>query len=364
MVPPYSDGSKCLVRELCSHLKGVVPHVLGTEVVARDLGPRAISHAVYGNAGRFSPALQQNIRAALWMLLRSKAELWHFVFAPNLRSSQVGRALRRLRSVPTVQTIASPPRDFSQANKLLFGDVVVAQSEWTRAQFAAVYNENKLEPPPIFVIPPPAPPLSPPSAEAVARVKERLHVGNEQEIFLYPGDLEVSQGAQRIVEWSKQIAQRVPAARVVVAYREKTSQAENRARELRSQVDPKIVHFEKNVDDIHALISAATAVVFPVDDLYGKVDQPIVLLEAFRLGTPVLALNQGPLASLRGAQLLSASASDWLNCIETVAQRGELFQTLRAAGRAAVLENYDPDRIAHRYEELYFSLLSGQNSAF
>ena len=38
----------------------------------------------------------------------------------------MGAWLKRIRGVPVVQTIASPPRDFDKPQTLLFGDVVVA----------------------------------------------------------------------------------------------------------------------------------------------------------------------------------------------------------------------------------------------
>ncbi len=41
----------------------------------------------------------------------------------------------------------------------------------------------------------------------------------------------------------------------------------------------------------------------PVDDLHGKVDLPIVLLEALTLGTPALVLDEGPLSGTHGGRV-------------------------------------------------------------
>jgi glycosyltransferase involved in cell wall biosynthesis len=157
---------------------------------------------------------------------------------------------------------------------------------------------------------------------------------------------------------SRGLAEKVPGAKIVVAYRDKTPKAHDRAKELAAKSDPNIVRFACNVPDIHALVKAATAVLFPVDDLYGKVDLPIVLLEAFRLDTPVVALDEGPLASLDGALLLGNDERDWLSAAERLAGDGSFREKLSEQGRRAIERHYQPREVARAYEDIYFELLA------
>ncbi|HEY8945484.1 MAG TPA: hypothetical protein VIM73_14545, partial [Polyangiaceae bacterium] len=145
IAPPFHDGTKCLVRDIASSVTRVQPVVLSTPD-APPLGS-AQQVPIYGTSGAFTPALAQNLRAAAWVLLRSRADVWHFVFAPNSRTSRVGRFLRAARDVPVVQTIASPPRSFDDADALLFGDVVVAQSRWSMNQVVRAHERKNLSPP-------------------------------------------------------------------------------------------------------------------------------------------------------------------------------------------------------------------------
>lgn len=356
MVPPFRDGSKCLVRDLCLYLERVEPHVMGTGEPAVELGERTVSHSVYGSSGGFSPGLRQNLSAAFFLLTHTRADLWHFVFAPNPRSSQVGGVLKKLRNVPTIQTIASPPRNFENPGQLLFGDICIAQSEWTRTEFAASLNaagvERRLE-----VVFPPAPDVLRPSEERCQKERARLGVKENEPLFVYPGDLEVSHGAALVVGWAREIAERVPGARVVVAYRDKTSRVEEAAQALRENADPKLVLFERNVPDIHALIATCTAVLFPVDDLYGKVDLPIVLLEAMRFGTPVLALDEGPLQSLWGALRLPLDSRAWFDAIARLVPGDAFRNGIVEDGKRALNEHFAPDLVAKKYEALYLDLL-------
>ncbi|HEY6078991.1 MAG TPA: hypothetical protein VIW29_09325, partial [Polyangiaceae bacterium] len=106
---PFHDGTKCLVRDVASALTRFEAVVL-TTAEGMPLLPQGVKGRVaYAGAGAFTPALAENARAAL-SVLRSREELWHFVFAPNARTGLVARSLRRLRRVPVVQTLASAPR--------------------------------------------------------------------------------------------------------------------------------------------------------------------------------------------------------------------------------------------------------------
>src|SRR5690348_2063358 len=116
VVPPFHDGTKCLVRDVASELRRHEPVLMGTRsappLVLHD-GRKVLPKAVYGAAGAYTPALRENARAAAFLFLAARAELFHFVFAPNPRTSAVGRAARAVRRVPVVQTVASPPLAFA-----------------------------------------------------------------------------------------------------------------------------------------------------------------------------------------------------------------------------------------------------------
>lgn len=325
---------------------------MGTGEPAAELGAATVSHPVYGTSGKFSPGLRQNLSAALFLLTRRRADIWHFVFAPNPRSSQVGALLKKLRKVPTIQTIASPPRSFADPGQLLFGDICVAQSAWTQKQFTASLRAAEIARR-VEVIFPPAPDIERPSDERCKKERARLGLHADQPLFVYPGDLEVSDGAALVVGWAREIAERVPEARVVVAYRDKTSRAEGVVAQLRERADSNLVTFERNVPDIHALVATSTAVLFPVDDLYGKVDLPIVLLEAMRFGTPVVALDEGPLASLSGALRLPNDARNWLEAVARLASDREFRSGIVAQADRALVEHYAPELVARKYEALY-----------
>lgn len=354
---PFNDGSRCIVRDLCRNLATVEPHVLGTRVPLPEgvLGEARV-HGIHRDAGGHGSSIGAQLRVVSFLLLRCRADLWHFVFAPNPRSSRASGRLAALRRVPTVQTIASPPRSFERPERLLFGSRVVAQSSWTRERLLAAYSEAGLPPRDIEVIPAAAPALARPDEDRTLKARSALGVEAGAPLFVYPGDLEISGGARFTLELAKQIGSRVPGATVVLTYRDKTPRAREIAERLEAESSGLPVRFLRNAPDIHALLAAATAVVFPVDDLYGKVDLPIVLLESLALGTPVLALAEGPLLDLVGAELLPAELRAWLDAMVQLGTP-EVASALSMRGREAAQGHFSAARVARLYEAVYASLL-------
>jgi glycosyltransferase involved in cell wall biosynthesis len=354
VAPPFHDGTKCLVRDVARHLGRVRPIVMTSRGApglepARGHGPIELAR-VYGDSGRFTPGLGQNLRAAAWLLARSRADVWHFVFAPNPRTSAAGRLLRRIKRVPVVQTIASPPRSFSEIDRLLFGDVIVAQSRWTAERAAG--SGRRIE-----VIPPPVAELRPRSAEEQQQLRRQLEIPEAAEIFVYPGDLETSGGAEAVARAVPGITNELAEAVVVFAYRAKSERAAPIARELKRRLDVRRVRFTESLPDVLVLVAAATAVLFPVDDLWGKVDLPIVLLEAMALGVPVVALDQGPLADLEGAVRIAPDDRGALvREAVALARNAEHRRAVIAAQRAAIEARHRAEVVARQYERLYLEL--------
>ena len=105
-----------------------------------------------------------------------------------------------------------------------------------------------------------------------------------------------------------------------------------------------------------ALLQAVDVVAFPVDDLYGKVDLPLVLLEALAVGTPVIVAAGGPLEELVGARVIPPRDPQAL----AEAVLGALAaddEAAREARRSAYRSNYTPEAVAAKHDALYLELL-------
>ena len=103
-----------------------------------------------------------------------------------------------------------------------------------------------------------------------------------------------------------------------------------------------------------ALIQASDVIAFPVDDLYGKVDLPLVLLEALALGVPAVLAKGGPLEEIRSARFVppkdsEAVASEVVQLLVDNAARAACAK----AGRDLYQSSFKPEIVAEKYDALY-----------
>jgi len=359
VAPPWHDGSKNLVRDVAEHLAVAEPTVMTVEG-GPALGGRVTCEPVYRDAGRFAPGLAANARVVRRLIAGEPLDVWHFVFAPNPASSAVARAAIRARRLTgwrgkVVQTVASAPKSFSAVRPLLFGDVVVALSEHTRGHLLGAGATR-----PIRVIPPCARAPENVHDARIAAARAAAGVGDAPYV-LYPGDYEVSTGAATFADAVAPLTRDRPGLRCVFACRKKTPRADEAEARIQARLGELGVaeraRHAGEVTDMHALVAGALAVAFPVDDLYGKVDLPLVLLEAAALGVPVVAASGGPLEGLEGAISCeprdpAALAEALGRLVDDAGHRAEVGARLKNVYHA----RFSPPVVAAAYDALYAEL--------
>jgi glycosyltransferase involved in cell wall biosynthesis len=95
-----------------------------------------------------------------------------------------------------------------------------------------------------------------------------------------------------------------------------------------------------------------------VDDLRGKVDLPIVLLESMALGVPVVAFAFGPLSELGGILLVSLyDRAELVEACIRVAQNASLRGAIVAAEQRAIELKHRACIVARQYERVYATAL-------
>jgi glycosyltransferase involved in cell wall biosynthesis len=355
IVPPWNDGSKCLVRDVASHLTVAEPTVM-VAPAGPSLGPRVRREPVYGASARFAPT--DNALVLNRLLFGDPLDIWHFVFAPNAASSSAAQLAIRARRASgwtgkVVQTIASRPKSFESrgVQALFFGDRIVALSEWTRVRLLRARVRDSI----VRVIPPCA--ADPMVKEPAGLVRERYDLG-EGPVILYPGDLHISSGASMVAAAASEVLRTIPGARFVFACRPKGHDLEQREAGLRAALhglDP-FVRILGEVDDMPSLIAAADVVAFPADDLYGKVDLPIVLLEAMALGRPLALVSGGPLEELPGVHVAPGDSPALARALVELCQDRALRARLGAESRNSWEHRFTPEIVAAQHDALYSEL--------
>jgi glycosyltransferase involved in cell wall biosynthesis len=360
VVPPWNDSSKNLVRDVAGHLRRHTPVLMGR--------PRQVSpvdggrvEAVYGaaSAGGFAPSVRDNLDVLRHLLWGHSADLWHFFFAPNPKSSVAGRFACAVRRVPSVQTVCSMPVQGTAVKRLLFADVTVVLS---RAAYSRVRREG-VGGHAVRLIPPCVPPLAKPTSLERTTLRKKHALPEGAPIWIYPGDLEFGGGAEIALRgfaaWNRSEAV------LLMTCRQKTPQAGAAISELLAKakqwgIEPQI-RWLGETPHIHELLALSDFVIMVNRTAYAKMDYPLVALESMCLARPVLVGKGTPAAELAedgGAVAVETNGAAVAEAVEALStdmtSRAQIVHTARTLATS----KFSPHEIAAAYERLYEEILA------
>lgn len=351
--PPWNDGSKTLVRDLAGAMERHVPIVLATRGstyeppgarVERRLGPGARGHAL--------PPLE-----GLRVLARvgaGAADVAHFFFQPNPRTSSVARLLARARRRPTVHTVSSAPRPDLDPRRVLFADRTVVLSRRTEALLRDAGVRG------VARIAPAVAPIAVPTEEARARARLRFGLPGGAPVIVFPGDLERGEGAAVLIDALSEL----PDAVLALAYRAKSERTHDAERRLRDRARELGVaertRWVGETSEILSLLGAADVVALPSRDLGAKVDLPLVLIEAMWQARPVLVASRSAaeeLAEGAAACALEPSRDAVVAQLRAWLDDAEERAAVGARAREAAELRHHPRAMARAYEAVYDEVL-------
>ncbi len=355
VAPPWNDSSKNLVRDIAGHLQRHSPVLMGRPGQASPID-RGRIEAVYSaaSAGDFAPSVRENLGVLRHLLLGRSADLWHFFFAPNPKSSTAGRLARAIRGVPSVHTVCSVPAETIAVRKLLFADATVALSRSAYERFRQEgVSESALR-----VIPPSVPPLAEPTSVERAQLRKKHELPEAAPIWIYPGDLEFGGGAEIALQGFA--ASNRPEALLLMACRRKTPQADEALSRLRSQarrwgIESRL-RWVGETQHIHELLALSDFVVMVNRTAYAKMDYPLVALESMCLARPVLVAKGTPSAELAeggGAVAVETSGEALAEAIESLSTDEASYAEVGQKARAMATSKFSPQGVAAAYELLY-----------
>lgn len=327
VVPPWNDSSKNLVRDIATSLERHSPVLTGR---SRHLG-----------------VFRQ-------LLFATSPDVWHFFFAPNVKTSRAARFARAVRRVPSIHTVCSLPAEEDAIGNLLFADVTVALSRaaFERLRLAGV-DESALR-----LIPPCVPPLSEPGPDRRGELRKKHAIPENTQVWIYPGDLEFGGGAEIAVKgfaaWNR------PDALLLIACRPKTARAAVERLRLmdlaRRWGIASQVRWLGDTLQIHELLTLSDFVVLVNRSAYAKMDYPLVALESMCLARPVLVGRGTPseeLAELGAAVAVEPDAEALADAVRRLSADEASLIELGHRAHSVATSTFSPKQVAAAYERLY-----------
>ncbi|MGB5018475.1 MAG: glycosyltransferase family 4 protein, partial [Candidatus Moraniibacteriota bacterium] len=120
------------------------------------------------------------------------------------------------------------------------------------------------------------------------------------------------------------------------------------------------IRFTDTYTDMPTLYSIADVVVFPVNDMRGKFDVPLVIIEAYACGKAVILSDLPIFGEFSGNDFcVTIPRGDTVALSEKLSylkENKEVRDTLGRNARTFVEQNFDLEKTVEEYESLYESL--------
>lgn len=352
IAPPFSDGTRNLVRDLARALP-TRAEVLTPRGQPLD-GVR--SREIYGpQPPPHSLSRRDAARLMALLALGALPPLLHWFFTPAASTASLPSRIARLRGRRTVWTLPSAPTAPLRARDVAHVDQLMVFSQATRERLVGWGIDGAR----VRVVRPWLTPLALPSASRIDATRARLEL--RERMTLFCGDLGPGRGDTLTLEAFAEARREGDV--LVLAARPKGAHAASARRALLARIEAlgirhavRVVDF---VEDMPALLALADLVALPATVLDAKVDVPLVLLEALSLGKAVVVAEGSPPADLAlrgGARAVPASIASLAGAFSELLRSPDARGQLGEAGRALVLRDHAASALAQTHEALYDGL--------
>ncbi|MCP4773654.1 MAG: oligosaccharide flippase family protein [Planctomycetaceae bacterium] len=353
--PPFNDGAKVLASGLIKRLNPSQIAICGTVSDAEKLGlDRQLKvYPVYRNTMTFLPRFLQNLRMfAFVTLFRYQFRAVHFFFAPHKKACSAMRLLKSITfGVPFIQTVLSRPQSFENPQSLIFGDIVTTGSEFTARNLTQGNLKAEVIPAGIEL----------PEHEdyrSRADLLEQLKLKESEFHLLFAGDIDKGGALPNLKLIIPSVLTTVKHLRFHFSIRCKNETTESIARNfIKAFMEefPSRISVYVDSEKFDDLIAMQDAMIFPAEDLYTKLDAPLVVLETMALGKPAFMLDREPLSELVPTalkeEILASTPNQLADKVANYALG--LNECPTVALKEHIKTNYNIDRIAKKYGAIY-----------
>jgi len=362
LTPPWDEASKIFAYNLATHLQTETIHIM-TSALLNGLPNTVIQHPIYRSKKVREFGLCEKIRSlAFQRNARNTFPITHYFFTPARLNAWTIQHLIGGKTVK-IQTVATLREDLyssSDLAKTIFGDYIVTYTKKSQKKLISMGFKNVRT---IF----PGIEFSRffPSEKNMSLLRD-LELSENDFIVSHPGEY-VRLGAtdmlvKTLLHYFK--TYKNSSMKFIFANRIKNKKdAQKKQSVLRILEQAGIsnfIRFTDTISDMPGLYNISDIIVFPVGNLYGKFDIPLVIPEAQACAKPVILsdLEQfSEFTSPDNSIIVKRNGSiDLAHAIETLRINKDYRLRLGNNARVFALKTFSIEHVAKEYEFLYASI--------
>jgi len=360
LVPPWDEASKNFA------------YFLGREVVGHDLTllttkeplnglPSSVYQEPLFESGHFDFQAKRTLFSYL-RKARKEFDITHYLFTPTKQNTRLIRWFARPRG-KTIQTVATLRDDLysdRELRGLLFADHLVVYTDRSKQKLEALGFANVTRIYPGIDLEH----YSPRPKSQMLLTELGLTAGHF--IVIYPGEYMRLGATDMLTTTFIDYFRRHPETnlRFVFACRVKNeADAEKKRAIHRKFAEAELLDyivFSDTISDMPGLYNTADVIIFPVGNLAGKFDVPLVIIEAYACGKPVILSNLPQFSEFANEDICVTIPKDsgekLIEYLAYLKENNEEQVRLGENARRFVKDHFDLKNTAKQYEEIYASI--------
>ena len=360
LVPPWDEASKnfayFLGREVTDHNLTL----LTTKETLSGLPSSAYQEAIF-EGGHFNLQAKRTLFSYL-RKSRKKFDITHYLFTPTKQNTRLIKWFTKPQG-KTIQTVATLRDDLYSNHALksiLFADRLVVYTDRSKQKLERLGFTNVTR---IY----PGIDLERYSPQPKNQLLlTELGLAAEHFIVIYPGEYVRLGATDMLTDTFIDYFQHHPETnlRFVFACRIKNeADAEKKRAVHKKFAEAELldyVAFSDTISDMPSLYNTADVIIFPVGNLAGKFDVPLVIIEAYACGKPVILSDLPQFSEFANKDICVTIPKDRgdkiLESLAYLKENNEERVRLGENARRFVKDHFDLRNTAKQYSEIYDSL--------
>ncbi len=343
--PPWNEGSKNFTFDLAReiHVSNLKICLLTTKESVTPLPPDVLQIPIYSSSKlNFFTKLR-----LLFFLIKTDADLAHFIFAVKPLTSVVIKLILFLKQIKSVQTIVSLDSNASplMLRLTLYGNPIVCLSKTTTEKIkkAGLSNVQTILP----------------------SVNTKIFKPSEKKNKIaFLGELYRMESYDIVSKLIPLLNSAFPNYSIILGFRfsNKLPQEFRLREKLRKQTQEakSNVEWRDVIENMPEFLKDTKLVVFPATLMRGKFDFPLVLIESLACGTPIIVSPIDSLLELaryKGAMIPDKNTPVAFEEKIKETLNGTSYDNLSKLARESALNHFSIQKSARKYEEIYGKLI-------
>lgn len=353
IAPPWDEASKnfafTLAKDLSSEEKFEL-HLMTNGVVS-ELPKNIVQEKIYTHSQN-DFGFFQKIRSLLFQFnTKGKFDIAHYFFTPTKLNSFIIKKLLKNKKTKSIQTVATLREDLfsdEEIKNLMFGDLIITYSD---------YAKNKLE------------------KLGIKNVK-RIYPGidlekykpsenpqpNNDFVINFAGEYTRLGAMDDVVDSFIEVFKKIPEAKLSMAVRVKNEKDAAKKKEVieklkENNVLEKVDFYDDGKFNMEDIYNLADISIFPVQNMHGKFDVPLVVVEAMACSKPVIVSDIPILEEFcdkeNSVKIHAGNVEQLVQAILDLYADKEKRTHLGTYARTYVEKNFNIKNVSQQYVEVY-----------